>query len=698
MALGLGVLWLFGASGGWASEALQGTGAERVPGVDRTPLDPEEARLLGRQALLQNPGALLAAAVAAAHQGDRGRAILWAQEVMDRFSFVADYAAVLQVEWMLEEGRLTEAVAVARRALAQNPETPLAAEFYEEIGETLWQLDQPEAARAAWQSALNESAQESVRARVALRLAKAQEKAGLDEAARGTYTLIWAAYPVTPEAEIAAAELDRISEKRGRPVLKGKDWRRRGDRLYRKRYNEEALAAYDRARVLGVSASAARSMAGQRARLLFRLRRYPEAVEAFGALPRRDDVPIWYARSLARADRVPEAIEAFEILADEGPSRLAPRARFLGATLLEGRDFNERAQSQYKKLADSSQASPFTDAALWRLGWIAYQGEQNEEALRYFDRLIERKRLDPQGQLRARYWRARTRSRMDPEAAAVDFRAIAQEFPFTYYGWRAQGRAGAGLISSPSPRGKEIQEEGGRLDPVALERVRVLIEAGLNHEARQEIGRLAAQARTLSDRLSVAHLATDAGDDHRAQRLAVDAYSVRLARGPVKRLEDLWWYAWPTAFSAEVSDATVSEASVEPALVYSIMREESGYRPEVISPVGARGLLQIMKPTGEVLARQEGLESFDPDDLFIPRTNIRLGSRYLTDLSEEFNGHLSAAIASYNAGPEAVREWAPETISVKDEDDEWVESIPYEQTRGYVKRVLRSLHVYRSLY
>ena len=96
------------------------------------------------------------------------------------------------------------------------------------------------------------------------------------------------------------------------------------------------------------------------------------------------------------------------------------------------------------------------------------------------------------------------------------------------------------------------------------------------------------------------------------------------------------------------------------------------------------------------LPRAVGHENFDAEDLFEPRINIRLGSHYLAELSERFDGRLSAAIASYNAGPEAVSAWLEARGEL--EDDEWVESIPYEQTRSYVKRVLRSVQAYRLLY
>jgi soluble lytic murein transglycosylase len=103
-----------------------------------------------------------------------------------------------------------------------------------------------------------------------------------------------------------------------------------------------------------------------------------------------------------------------------------------------------------------------------------------------------------------------------------------------------------------------------------------------------------------------------------------------------------------------------------------------------------------METTGERLARDVGHENFSADDLFEPMTNIRLGSHYLAELSRRFDGRLSAAIASYNAGPVAVSGWLEERPN--DDDAEWVEAIPYDQTRSYVKRVLRSLQAYTLLY
>jgi soluble lytic murein transglycosylase len=230
---------------------------------------------------------------------------------------------------------------------------------------------------------------------------------------------------------------------------------------------------------------------------------------------------------------------------------------------------------------------------------------------------------------------------------------------------------------------------------VDTRRVAILIEAGLLEEAEAETRILARRARDLDDRLTIAHFYSAAEYYHRAQRVVAAPYAERLAAGPEPAREALWWFAWPTAFPDQVTAA--SEAMrIDPALLNAVMREESGFQPKVLSTAGARGLTQIMPATGERLAESLGLLDYDVDDLFTPATNLLLGAHYLEQLMERFDGRASAAVASYNAGPQAVARWIEERPD--QEDDEWVEGIPYEQTRKYVKRVLRSQQAYRVLY
>jgi soluble lytic murein transglycosylase len=203
------------------------------------------------------------------------------------------------------------------------------------------------------------------------------------------------------------------------------------------------------------------------------------------------------------------------------------------------------------------------------------------------------------------------------------------------------------------------------------------------------------RARGLDDRLALAALYADAGEYHRPQRLMVDAYQESLARGPAPGPVELWWHAWPVPFREAVKSAMQGRSGLEPELVYAIMREESGYRPEVLSVSGAVGLLQLMPDTARRVAAREALAQFSVDDLVLPAVNIRLGAAYLDELLLRFSGNATAAIGSYNAGPHRVVKWL---AGAPLEDDEWVETIPFQETRGYVKRVLRSMHAYRVLY
>jgi soluble lytic murein transglycosylase len=126
------------------------------------------------------------------------------------------------------------------------------------------------------------------------------------------------------------------------------------------------------------------------------------------------------------------------------------------------------------------------------------------------------------------------------------------------------------------------------------------------------------------------------------------------------------------------------------------MREESTYEPRAESPAGALGLMQIIPPTAERIATSLGVAPLALESLFDPKTNIRFGTYYLKDLLHRFDGSSALAIAAYNAGPEAVNEWRTRDGALR--QDAFVESVPYGETRRYLRRVLRSYRVYRLLY
>ncbi len=158
---------------------------------------------------------------------------------------------------------------------------------------------------------------------------------------------------------------------------------------------------------------------------------------------------------------------------------------------------------------------------------------------------------------------------------------------------------------------------------------------------------------------------------------------------------DYWTYSYPKAYEKWVMDET-QKLQIPSEFVWSIMRAETIFRSSAISPVGARGLMQVMPRTGRKLASLMGAESVAVDDLLKPEVSIRFGSYYLQRLLKKFNGNICLAAAAYNGGPHRVHAWMH---YFGDGDlDEFIEHIPYLETRNYVKKVTKYFAIYNLLY
>ncbi len=156
-----------------------------------------------------------------------------------------------------------------------------------------------------------------------------------------------------------------------------------------------------------------------------------------------------------------------------------------------------------------------------------------------------------------------------------------------------------------------------------------------------------------------------------------------------------WEIAYPRPFW-ETIEAAAAERELDPYVVLAIMREESGFQPGIESWANARGLLQLMIGTARDMGALTGREHVRERDLFDPEINIELGTMYMRTLSDRFQGHPAMIIGGYNGGQGNIRNWleARGTMPL----DLWVEEIPYQQTRDYVKRVTMSYWIYRWLY
>ena len=195
--------------------------------------------------------------------------------------------------------------------------------------------------------------------------------------------------------------------------------------------------------------------------------------------------------------------------------------------------------------------------------------------------------------------------------------------------------------------------------------------------------------------LWLARLLNSAGEYHRALALVRTFLGDVLERGGATSAKTFWEVAYPGGYF-QVIRGLAANQRLDGYLITAVIREERSYNLSAVSSAGALGLMQVMPQTGHKIASELGVPGFTRERLFEPCYNIRLGSWYLRQLSEKFGNNLVLVIAAYNAGPEAVSKWMQQGKG-KDQD-EFVESIPYTETRNYVKKVLRSYGEYRRIY
>ncbi|HVE70233.1 MAG TPA: lytic transglycosylase domain-containing protein, partial [Thermoanaerobaculia bacterium] len=152
---------------------------------------------------------------------------------------------------------------------------------------------------------------------------------------------------------------------------------------------------------------------------------------------------------------------------------------------------------------------------------------------------------------------------------------------------------------------------------------------------------------------------------------------------------------YPRYFYAFIA-ADAKRYEADPTLVLSIMREESRFNPRAKSQAAARGLLQFIITTARDIGRDVGLVDVDPEDLYDPRVIIRLGSKYVSELGEQFGGNRYRVAAAYNAGPKQVALW--NRLQAGEGDDYFLTAVNFDETKHYVRKVMNSYERYRSIY
>jgi soluble lytic murein transglycosylase len=511
-------------------------------------------------------------------------------------------------------------------------------------------------------------------------------------------------HPLSPEAEIARA---RLTASGAEESLTAAELRSLGDAYYNAgRYGLAQEQYRALAREAGLSQEARAGFAVAAVACDLKLKRLTTAeVEA---LPdTQDENGARRAYLLMELARNRNDIEAQQRIVTDMESRF-PQSEWLAEALLSSgnmyllsRDY-ARAVEYYGYLAAHFPQNKNAAAAHWRAGWLNYRQGLYADAAHTFDEQIH---LYPNATetVAALYWRARLYETKDnkPAVAAANYKAIVRAYQHFFYAQMARQRLAAlgSLEPVTDPEIDRINppdlpplDDSFPEDSEHLAKARLLANAGLNEYIPREI---AADPDSGSwSALAEAQIYASFGETYRAMR----ALKRALPYAASASINSIPLVYWRILFPEPYWDTIKTESAknnLDPYLVASLIRQESEFNPAAVSYANAWGLMQLEPSVGRAMAREEGMTHFETFQLLDPETNIRLGTRYLRHMLDHFGGVQEYALAAYNAGDSRVVDW--EAAGPYHGMDEFIESIPFTQTREYVEAILRNIETYRAI-
>jgi soluble lytic murein transglycosylase len=346
--------------------------------------------------------------------------------------------------------------------------------------------------------------------------------------------------------------------------------------------------------------------------------------------------------------------------------------------------------------------------AHWKTAWLTLRFGRNEEAKKLFDEQIG---MYPGGNetSNALYWRARLAEEDNqPVMARAYYQKLSDRFRNYYYAELGRERLKK-LPEGSDPPGKfplldhiPPLEHGDKVtlseppaDDLHLQKAALLGNGGLVDFAVRELQAAASADGGNWGPAETARLYTDTGHYDRAievmKRSVPGYFAVDIPILP----REYWDALFPRPYWSDLKRFATANG-LDPYLVASLIRQESEFNPLAVSRANAVGLMQLLPKTGKVVAHQVDLKHYNPTQLFTPTVNLQLGTRYFRGMVDKFGGSFEHALAAYNAGSDRVEEWMGQ--GPYRDSPEFVESIPFTETREYVQAILRNANVYKQLY
>jgi len=540
-------------------------------------------------------------------------------------------------------------------------------------------------------------------------LGKAYVQNGQGRAGAEILRRVYYNYPTSYTADNAAADLKKIPEAAFLPAPTYGEHERRADALYKAHRWSGAADEYRAMVDLQPTNSAALI---QLANSYMHEGNTRDARAALDRIP--DDgsdasAEKWYQRAeIARKDNDDAGLNT--IL--EHMRATTPKSPWLESALLSAgnmyllRKDYDRAVDYYRELHERFPDGTKAAYAHWKCAWISYRQNRPEQAKKYFEEQIE---FYPGTNEvpNAMYWRARmAEDDKDYGLARAYYEKLVDRYRNYYYGVLARKRL-ALMPTAPAASVALLQRVGSAktYDPTAqvtdppeddlhYMRAKLLENAGVTDLAVRELQAGSSEGPSW-EMLEIARIYSSGGEYYRALQALKRAISGYFAFDINALPAEYWHDLFPRPYWDALRRYS-DENGLDPYLVAALIRQESEFNPGAVSHANAYGLMQLLPRTGKGEAKKEGLQHYTTDSLLDPTTNIELGTHYFRQMIDHFGGQIEYALAAYNAGEERVADWR--SSGTYRDIDEFVESIPFTETREYVQAIVRNAEVYKRVY
>jgi soluble lytic murein transglycosylase len=557
------------------------------------------------------------------------------------------------------------------------------------------------------------------------------EKSEKAQDAYDIYKKIYLEYPISEYAQLSIDNLTRLSGEKGLAVFEPtiNELYSRADKLFTVYYYETALKDLNKIiETNGISDKYPEVYSKALFKIgmcYFNMNNYENArkylklyYDKFPSWAYADDSLYYLGRSLTNLNSYDEAINTYKKLLELFPqSNYGDDSLYRCGRIAYIADDWQNAAFYFQRLIDEYPDGDKLPDGYWELGWIQYRLEEFDSAVITFERMAAKfsgGALEEKGL----FWKAKCLLKLNKETEAMSlFEKTFSMDPLSYYGFASAEilkKAGTD-VKTPSfdknlnPLNPGISEIIPDIynelvpdkiteskDATHINKAKELLFIKFYNSAAAEIAASKEETNANPEKLLEVSTLYLLSKDYENSIGIVQSNSTKLSSVLTGNKKDYYYYLfYPYAYNDFILKYS-TEYNVEPEFLLAIIREESRFKADAGSHAGAQGLMQIMPATGKSIANQIGISNFNESMLHDPETSIKMGSYYISKMLSNFESNKYFALGAYNGGPGAMQKWISKYGSL--DIDEFIESLTYDETKNYIKKVMLSYFIYNLLY